>query len=139
MRFAAKFVVFVMLATFLPASLLNAAPIVWCVAGDDHSGLELSHDGLQQTAVTQTNETGARQSDHHEAPCVDYDLIGVAITAAAVDSESPALAAADSHHTPARFQRYPAPHLMALRIQPPPMANAVSARLRHIRTTILRL
>ena len=142
----AKVIALVVLAAFLPSSILSAAPVVWCVAGDDHAAIEISIAKRQHAQAGQAGEHHVHAADAAHAPrdkqpdpCFDYDLIGSALQTGTVHLDTPALGNAVSCVTPtqARLHRTILPSATAIRS--PPSKRSVSAGLLELRTIKLRL
>jgi hypothetical protein len=83
MRKYAKIIAILAIAVFLQGTMLNAAPLVWCVAGDDHRAIEFGisddwHGHDQYSHVTVSGEELAMPvgPDGHTNDCLDDELLG---------------------------------------------------------------
>lgn len=83
MRKFIHFIALLMVAVFLPSTVLNAAPLVWCIAGDDHRAIEFGisdewhgHGHHQHGETAHDDHLGPDHSDGHEHGCLDDQLIG---------------------------------------------------------------
>jgi len=127
MRRFAKIIAMLAIAVFLPSTVLNAAPLVWCVAGDDHRAIEFGisddwHGHGQHSHLTVSGDELALPvgPDGHSHDCLDDELLGPMAWSVAnvpvfvpVASELPVWVATDVQH------QGDAPRLARV-IRPPP-------------------
>lgn len=146
MRLVTRAIALLIISAFLPASVLSAAPLVWCVAGDEHAAIEISlsqhsHAGEQATGGTSADTANKRiiAAGEHEYPCVDYDLEGLAIASAGTDIETATTATLISYGAQ-QASTLNSARLAALSpIRPPPQLSRLPAGLLELRTIRLRL
>ena len=127
MRKYAKIIALLAIAVFLPSTMLSAAPLVWCIAGDDHRAIEFGitddwHGSGHHSHMSVSGDELAQPvgPDGHHHGCVDDQLIGpMASNAVKVSVFVPAtveipiwVALGDSHVDSAP--------LLAKAIRPPP-------------------
>lgn len=146
MRKFAKIIALLAIAVFLPGTVLNAAPLVWCVAGDDHRAIEFGisddwHGNGHRSHRALSGEDSATPAvpDEHSHGCLDDQLIGpMASNAVKVPVFIPAtveipvwVALSDSHGDTAP--------LLAKAIRPPPKRHLDAPYLALLSTTKLLL
>jgi len=127
MRKYAKIIALLAIAVFLPSTILNAAPLVWCVAGDDHRAIEFGisdhwHGHGQHSHVSVSGDELAMPvgPDGHSHDCLDDQLIGpIASSAAKAPVFVPATVAVPVWAALSDAQLSGAP-LLAKAIRPPP-------------------
>jgi len=146
MNKTAKIIALLVLAAFLPSSVLNAAPVVWCVAGDGHAGLEIKINKQAHTHVHPSDahhghsigSASTHKNDHSHA-CLDYQLISSIGQTKSNDIDAKAFGdkicwgveTKIDHRNLLRFAAKPA--------RAPPDQLLASPRLISIRTMMLRL
>ena len=151
--FASKLIAFLILTAFLPASILNAAPLVWCVAGDDHAAIEISvvessHRVIEHSHPVDDHahhgdwhgqDQSHRSADHHSHVCIDFDLMSPALSAANADLDATLLH--QLQHSRAKVAQFATGALSdpGPLIRPPPEQHHGTPALAHLRTTKLRL
>ena len=146
MRLVTRAIALLIIPVFLPASVLSAAPLVWCVAGDEHAAIEISlsqhsHVGEQATGSTSADAADKRiiAVGEHENPCIDYDLKGLAIASASADVETVTTATLVPYGAQ-QASTLNSARLAALSpIRPPPQLSRLPAGLLELRTIKLRL
>ncbi len=132
-----------MLLLFTPLSVLNAAPLVWCVANSDHIAIEFGIGGSWHGADASAASRFARaatvvtsQADSHPDDCIDRDLTSPAVAVATHDHEIspplllPELGAREDRSSALRIWRMP-------RVGASPPQSRISWQLSQLRTVVL--
>jgi len=142
----AKYVAMVVLAAFVPGSVLSAAPMVWCAAGGDHAATEIklvkrwhSHAGAGGDHRLHALASTSFNVDGHSHPCLDYELIALAVSAKVNDLDAVAVTNASPSEVAIKIDLADAAPLSISRARAPPRRNCDPPHLSSIRTTILRL
>lgn len=146
MKRFAKFIALLAIAVFLPSTVLSAAPLVWCVSGDDHRAIEFGisghwHGDGRHLHISVSGDEARLPTgpDGHSHGCLDNALLGpMASSGAKVPvfvppaSKSPVWAVT-------AVQRSADVSRIARAIRPPPRRTSNDARLALLSTTRLLL
>ena len=146
MRKFVRIIALLAIAVFLPSTVLSAAPLVWCVAGDDHRAIEFGisdhwhgHGRHWHVSVSGDELAMPVGPDGHSHDCLDDELLGPMASNAAnillfvpATVEIPVWAALSDSHTDT------AP-LLAKAIRPPPKRHLNAPYPAFLSTTKLLL
>ncbi len=142
----AKYVAMVVLAAFVPGSVLSAAPMVWCAAGGNHAATEIklvkrwhTHVGADDAHRLHAIASTSFNVDGHSHPCLDYELIALAVSAKVDDLDAAATTNASPSDAAIKIVLADPAPISINRARAPPRRNCDPPHLASIRTTILRL
>ncbi len=83
MRKFVRIIALLAIAVFLPSTVLSAAPLVWCVVGDDHRAIEFGisdewhgHGHHSHGALSGNESAMPAVPGEHSHGCLDDQLIG---------------------------------------------------------------
>ena len=139
MRKYSTFIIAIALAAFLPATMLNAAPFVWCIGGDGLAVIEVGNGagwhGDDRHVPKIESSTSSKGGRHDK--CVDSKLIGPAVSKASQDDVcSPVKTDPPNWFLAQQTAALDVP-LPILLIRPPPHHHFEPPHLAALRTTIL--
>lgn len=146
MSAAFRWIAIAVLAAFIPSSVLGAAPLVWCANGDDHAASEIKLVKRWHTHIGDDNHhrlhaiaSTSFHVDDHSHPCLDYELIAVAVPVKVTDLDAVPTIIKNSNDAPVHIVREDVASLAIRQARAPPYKISDPPHLISIRTTILRL